>query len=657
MARACSVLMSGVFAAFFATGALALEVVYDKRTPQNLREWGDRHFVREQMEVLGEKICAALYAGEAREKLHETERIVLYLAPVKGGNPAFASGRRITWKVGENPGGDASGGMGLLCHEMTHILDMGSDRVFTEGMADWTRNYKVWYRRCTDPAAILDKRYRALRGARRYGKYMAGANFIDFMTQNYGEGTIYKILQGYKRHGRDPWQKTFGKDLDGLVAEWRTMETIYDPVFQWSYTGKAEGLVRHDKRFCALKRLAAAPAADHSGAWLDGATAGRVKAPADGSLALALAGRFPAAARPTVIAALGSATDEMGKAVFVASGPKRDTLTLCVVASAPGQPCAVVAKREMRVEALGTRLHALVLSVVRGETAVLSVDGGPDVRLDMRASCPGCAFAPVFAFGGPAAAGFAEARGEGGVLLADARVFTRAFRPRETKNYAGLFNASFRPAVAVTATWCGAPGGTAIDDPANWYCVNAAGERIAARPTEETSVFVSGRAIPCVPPQARLACRSFAIDGWALADEANIDLRGVRAVTASDNARLLTRKGRVFAVGRLKGRRLRLDGTLAVTGALALDGDLALAGGSVLRLPARAENARAASLSLSGDGTATLMPGAPPEAGRTARLMRLDVLPEDFSRFRLKAAAGAVFKGVQGKYLGVETKE
>ena len=97
------------FAVLFAVAAPALEVVYDSRTPENLREWGERSFVREQMEVLGAKICKALYGGTRNENLHEGFRIALYLAPTKGGNPAFASGRRITWKVGPNPGGDGSG--------------------------------------------------------------------------------------------------------------------------------------------------------------------------------------------------------------------------------------------------------------------------------------------------------------------------------------------------------------------------------------------------------------------------------------------------------------------------------------------------------------------------------------------------------------------
>ena len=115
-------------------------MVYDGRTPEGHRAWADRNYIREQMEVLGEKICKALYGDDARSHLHENFRITLYLAPVKGGNPAFAAGKRITWKVGEHPGGDGSGGMGLLCHEMTHVLDMGSDSVFTEAMADWVRS-------------------------------------------------------------------------------------------------------------------------------------------------------------------------------------------------------------------------------------------------------------------------------------------------------------------------------------------------------------------------------------------------------------------------------------------------------------------------------------------------------------------------------------
>ena len=39
------------------------------------------------------------------------------------------------------------------------------------------------------------------------------------MTQNYGEGTIYRILQGYAKHGKNPWEKLFGKTFDGLIGD------------------------------------------------------------------------------------------------------------------------------------------------------------------------------------------------------------------------------------------------------------------------------------------------------------------------------------------------------------------------------------------------------------------------------------------------------
>ena len=182
---------------------------------------------------------------------------------------------------------------------------MGSDRVFTEAMADWVRYYRV----CTNPAGVLDRRYGALRGGRNYGKYAAGANFVDFMTQNYGEGTIYRILQGYAKHHGKVWENVFGKTFDGLVDEWRQMETIYDPVFQWTYTGTAEGKRRWDGKFCGLRSVAAKEASDKSGAWIDGATAGRVNNVSDGSLAIALNGRFPSGGNPVAIASLGAAKE------------------------------------------------------------------------------------------------------------------------------------------------------------------------------------------------------------------------------------------------------------------------------------------------------------------------------------------------------------
>ena len=134
------------------------------------------------------------------------------------------------------------------------------------------------------------------------------------------------------------------------------------------------------------------------------------------------------------------------------------------------------------------------------------------------------------------------------------RVFTRAFRERETKSYATTFDAKFRPAVAVTAVWCGAPGGRELGDPKNWFCVNSVGERIHALPTKDTDVKVSGRAIPNIPPNARFACKSFTIDGWALVDAEDIDLRGVKDVTVPDNAKIVTRDEKVLRLPASAGK-------------------------------------------------------------------------------------------------------
>ena len=419
------ILCAASVAVVFATSASALNVVYDNRTPQEHREWAERNHLPAHMEVAARRICTALYGNEPRSRLYENFTITLYLAPTRGGNPAFASGRRITWKVGEHPSGTIGECPGILVHEMTHVLDMGSDRVFTEAMADWVRYYRV----CTNPAGVLDRRYGALRGGRNYGKYAAGANFVDFMTQNYGEGTIYRILQGYAKHHGKVWENVFGKTFDGLVGEWRQMETIYDPVFQWTYTGTAEGKRRWDGKFCGLRSVAAKEASDKSGAWIDGTTAGRVNNVSDGSLAIALHGRFPSGGTPVAIASLGAAKEGEGKSVLLASGQRRDTLYAHVVATVHGKPCAIVTTRQIPVPALATKPHAVVLSVARGNEAQISVDGKTPVVVDMKTKCAGCSFAPVFAVGGMSGgigvAGIAEARGEKGICIDDMRVFGR----------------------------------------------------------------------------------------------------------------------------------------------------------------------------------------------------------------------------------------
>ena len=160
--------------------------------------------------------------------------------------------------------------------------------------------------------------------------------------------------------------------------------------------------------------------------------------------------------------------------------------------------------------------------------------------------------------GGIGVAGFAEPRGAKGFRLDDVRVFSRAFRDRETKQYAATFDEKYRPAVATTARWCGAPGGRELDEPKNWYCVNSVGEKIRALPTKETDVLVSGRAIPNIPPNVRFACRTFTIDGWALVEDEDVDLRGVKNVSVPDNAKIVTRDGKVLrlpsAVGKHKAK-------------------------------------------------------------------------------------------------------
>lgn len=649
-----------VFAVLLAASACALEVVYDGRTPAGHREWADRGYIREQMEVLGEKICKALYGNAARSHLHENFTIILYLAPVKGGNPAFASGRRITWKVGEHPGGDGAGGMGLLCHEMTHVLDMGSDGTFTEAMADWVRNYKVHYHRCTSPSDVLAKRYKALRGGRHYGKYMSGANFVDFMTQNYGEGTIYRILQGYRQHGKNHWEKTFGKTFDGLLAEWRNMETIYDPVFQWTYNGIAAGVVRHDGRFCGLQALSTDDASDKSGAWLDGQTSSTVAHVDGGSMAIALHGRFAKTGK-TAIASLGSANEGNGKAVLLTATMKSDTLAALVVASIPGRGRQVVSATPIFVPGLSATPHSVVLSVKGGDEATVAVDGKMRARIDMKSKCGGCTFTPSFALGGMhgglGVAGLVEPHGRSGVLLDDVRVFTRAFRERETSIYATTFNESYRGAVAVEARWAGPQGSSDIDDLGNWYCVNSIGERIFALPTKDTAVSVIGRALPSVPPGASLECKSFTIDGFVVADQANVDLRGVRIVDVSDNARIITRGGHGIAIGVMRANRVRLDGTLAVVKGMKIAGNLEMREGSMLRLPEDPKLAFAKSISFRGDGPVMLRPGGIPKYGLFQELLRLEEPPKDVSRFKVRQSQEpmeAVFKvSPGGKALGV----
>ena len=648
----------------FAHSAFALNVAWDDRTPQEHREWGDRNHLREHMEVAAKRICEALYGDEPRSRLHEDFSMILYLAPVSGGNPAFASGRRVTWKVGEHPSGEFGGCPGILVHEMAHILDMGSDGVFTEALADWVRYYR-W----NNKPDAMDKRYTALRWKRYYGKYIAGANFVDFMTQNYGEGIIYRILQGYAKHHGKVWEELFGKTLDGLVQEWKQVETIYDPVFQWFGNGKPEGAWRNDNGKCPLPRLSLGEAGP-KGSTLEGVASGDLPAAQDGNLTIALHGWLPKSGK-VAIASLGSAKDVNGKAILLATTSRADVLAAHVIASVPGRSCQIISTTRIPIPhpQLARRgfsdggfpiPHSIILTVKGGDAAAVAVDGKTVAKIDMKTKCAGCTFSPKFAVGGMnggfCVAGFSEPRGKSGLWLGDLRVFDRTFRPRETKTYADMFNADFRPGVAATAKWIGPVGSTDLDDPGNWFCVNAAGERISALPTKETEVSVYGKKIPNIPPGKKFQCKSFTVAGLAIVEE-NIDLRGVRIVDVEDNSRIIVSKGRGIAVNALRANRIRLDGALAVTGGLKATGNLEMKEGSVLKLPADPDMAQVKSISVKGEGPVAIKPGGAIKRRQFRRLLRMDEMPDDMSRFRLDlshSAGDATFRpATDGSFLGV----
>ena len=661
--------------ALFAASAPALEVVFDDRSPQDLRDWVDASYLRQQMEVTAPKICKLLYGGTANENYSEKLKIQLYLSPQRGGNPAFASGRRITWKaVGYKNKGSAVNGVGVLGHEMTHVLDLNAkamsvkkfrnfhDSPIIESTAVWVTDYNVkyGYRKYSSPSIVLDRRYEALRGKRKWGKYRDGAGFFDFLEQAYGKGTAVKVIRDVTARGKNPWPRVLGKSLDQLVEEWRNMETIYDPVFQWNYNGTANGAVRHDKKFCALGKISAEDAADKSGAWLSGATGARVNNLKGGNITIALHGRFPA--KPgTAIASLGSAAGAEKKALLLATSSKRNVLEAHVVATVPGEDCRVVSTTPVPLpESTSAGPRSVILTVKGGTMAAVVVDGRPVAKIDMSTKCEGCALEPVFAVGGMSgglgASGFSEARGEGGVLLDDVRVFTRTFRKKEVAMYASTFGPGYRGAVAVEATWCGPQGGKDIDNPANWMCFNAYGEKIVAVPSKETDVLLWFREIPSIPPKSKFACKSFTIDGIVVADRATIDLRGVRVVNVTDNTRVITTNGHGLVVNAIKGGRLRVDGSLAVVSGMNMAGRLELKSGSVLRLPADPAMAFVKSIAVKGDGQAVLKSFAPRSRGVYQKILRVETMPEDMSRFKMDPSDGpadATFKAsADGKYLG-----
>ena len=643
----------------------ALEVVFDGRTPQENRDWIDKNYIREQMDAVAAKICQALYVGRKDANRSEAFTITLFPTPEKKGNPGFASGRRLTWRVGKNPGGDASGGIGLLCHEMTHIFDYNAapmskqkfKKVFDSKMVESTAVYitdyfvKYGYVKCSSPSIILDRRYEALRYHRVWGKYRKGAGFLDFVDQAYGPGMGLKLIWE-QQHGKNPWERLLKKNLDTLLAEWREMETIYDPVFQWNYNGTAAGAVRYDKNFCGLKSISAENAAGNSGAWLNGPTSGSVAKCADGNVTLALHGRFSEKDK-VAIAALGAAKEGDGKALLLATTSKPNLVAAYVIATLPGKGCHIVSTTPIPLPPTPTKNsnsspvprspfpipHSLILAVKGGDEATVIVDGKPAAKIDMKTKCGGCTFSPVFAVGGMAkgigVGDFSEPRGAGGVLLDDVRVFTRTFRAKEAASYAAMFGLDYRGGVAVEASWRGPQGGTDIANPDNWTCFNAYGEKIVAVPSKETDVTVWFKAIPSIPPKSKFECKSFTIDGLAVVDSANVDLRGAGVVDLADNTRIITTNGHFLAASKIRANRIRLNGIFAVTAALTVTGKLDMKGGSILRLPKDPSAALVGELAFSGEGSVFLKPGVMPQKARTGKVMRVEKLPEDLSRFAL----------------------
>ena len=131
----------------------------------------------------------------------------------------------------------------------------------------------------------------------------------------------------------------------------------------------------------------------------------------------------------------------------------------------------------------------------------------------------------------------------------------------------------------------------------------------------------------------------------------------MRIVDISDNARVITRDGHGIAVGVLRAKRVRLDGTLAVVTAMKVAGNLEMREGSVLRLPEDPKMAFAKSLSVRGNGAIVLRPGGSPKYGLFQELLRLEEPPKDVTRFKVRQSQepmDAVFKvSPGGKSLGV----
>lgn len=92
-----------------------------------------------------------------------------------------------------------------------------------------------------------------------------------------------------------------------------------------------------------------------------------------------------------------------------------------------------------------------------------------------------------------------------------------------------------------------------------------------------------------------------------------------------------------------------------------LSGKLGMKGGSVLRLPVDPNRAAAKSISISGDGAVALMPGSSGRRNQFQKIIRLEEMPNDMSRFRLGPSDGpddADFKAATGgKFLGATPRK
>ena len=576
----------GAFAALPASGAFQVKYV-EGSNPEWIAEL-DAHGIREEMEAWGPEICRA-YTGGSTEAVDN--RVVTF-QPTSGSGVAWTSGSYIAinmdWYYEVTP----NEARGALVHEMGHAIqgcvgdwlgrtiDLGETIELSNGTTEHlTEGLAEYVRRyCFASAREVQDR-----------EYDLAKKGYDFSNYGDGAGLIAYICRAYGQNAlRDLlyWCSTnSGYKVDRLwpaITGGRTFAQVLD---DW----------KHEDRI-----------SDPVVQWTFDGTADGIQRLYWGKCSFNFTSRA------------GSLSESIEDGDWtVALRAKADPQSAGDAVFSLGSAFSIQASKP--------ETYHTIVAVKSGTTVTVYLDGAANrigtstVDADLPANFTLCA----------------------GFECQDLRMFARALNATELAQYFAAFPADYAPLAAATARWTG-PGNGALSDAANWYCVNANGDEVAAVPSASTDVIAWGATVPNVPAGATLPCRSFTVKRWITLDR-DADWRGLSVPVGIGADAAIRTSGHTLTAGSVTGATVRLYGHLAY-GSLSLTGDLILCGGSVLEMPAFNDNTKTqiGGKLLLQDNTPALIKPASGElaAGTYTILTTTGGVPSDLSMLRMTGISG-----------------